>query len=328
MGKVSHTRWFMLALLFAALFIGGRAEAFTGDGTRAAGNTAQGGNAPVVIANTVCSSQDQGPSFGDAVVVTSGEVICHDLTSFGGSVVIGGEINGDVVAFASNVVINGVVHGNVTLYGGNLQVQDGARINGDIHVCGGGPVDEISQAQSNGSVFSCTKSLGVLLTRDSGAEVRFWSIIIWVVLGLVLTALLPEHVMLIRTTVTSKMRRSFVLGVLSILLAPVVLALLVTLIVSIPLAILTAILLLTAWALGTIAIGWWIGDLIMRKVVPQYNTRFSQIIVGMTLLALAGSIPFVGFWVHISTGLLGLGAVLLSRFGTRLYGSPREPLQM
>jgi hypothetical protein len=115
---------------------------------------------------------------------------------------------------------------------------------------------------------------------------------------------------------------------LSILLAPAILAVLVALIIPIPLAILIAIVLIAAWALGTISVGWLIGEYIVRIVSPQHNTRVLQVVVGLTVLVLAGSLPYIGWLVILGAGLLGLGAVFLSRFGTRLYSQPKQPLPM
>jgi len=124
------------------------------------------------------------------------------------------------------------------------------------------------------------------------------------------------------------MRRSLILGLLSILLAPAILAVLVALIIPIPLAILVAIGLIAAWALGTVAIGWLIGDHIMRFVSPHQNTRVLQVVVGLTVLVLAGSLPYIGWLIILGAGLLGLGAAFLSRFGTRLYSQPKQPLPL
>jgi hypothetical protein len=143
---------------------------------------------------------------------------------------------------------------------------------------------------------------------------------------MLLTTLLPEHVMFVRSTVQNKTKRSLALGFLTILLAPAILIVLIALIISIPLAILVAIVLLAAWALGTVAIGTLIGDKLLRSIAPQHNTRLTQVIVGIALLTLVGSLPVIGFISSIGMGLLGIGAVFLSRFGTRLYHPPRQPL--
>jgi hypothetical protein len=335
MHKVSQKQRFMLMLpglvLLAAFLIGGGVEALLGKTSAALAAEARGtervADKLARRFSTDCSEEHRGPSFNSAIVVADEEVVCGDLTSFGGSVVIHGVVEGDVVTFGGNVVIDGVVNGNVTLYGGNLTLQDDAHVNGDIHVCGG-IWTQGSDSRLHGSAFSCTKSLGKLLASVSGANIRFWSTLVWIMLGMLLTSLLPEHVMLIRTTVKSKMGRSFVLGLLSVLLAPAILAVLIGLIISIPLAIVIAVGLIAAWALGIVAVGWIVGDYIVRSVFPQHCTSFVQIIVGMIVLAVAGSLPSIGLWITIGSGLVGLGAVLLSRFGTRLYSPPRHPLPL
>ncbi len=274
-----------------------------------------------------CTDAYHKPSFGSTVVVNSGEVICSNLTSFGGTVIIRGNVMGDVVAFGGNVVIDGKVDGNVMLYSGNITLQGGSQVNGDIHLCGGHWLHG-TDSRLHGSVIDCTRGVGQLIMDDGGVEFRFWSLVTWVALGILLTSLLPEHVMLVRTTVKNKLRRSLVLGLLSILLAPAILAVLFALIIPIPLAILVAIGLLAAWALGTVAVSWLIGEYIVRTVAPHQNTRVVQVVVGLTVLILAGSLPYIGWLIILGAGLLGLGAVFLSRFGTRLYSQPKQPLPL
>ena len=145
---------------------------------------------------------------------------------------------------------------------------------------------------------------------------------------MILTKLLPEHVMFVRTTAATKKRRSIVIGLLSVLLAPAVLVILIALILPIPLAIILVLGLVAAWALGTVAIGWIVGEHIIRAVAPQYNTRLVQVVVGLAALELLGSLPYIGWLISVGAGLLGLGAVLLSRFGTRLYSQPKQPLTL
>ncbi len=332
MQKVSRRQQFMLTLpgllLLAAFLLSGGTEALTGGGPSAAAAETDQQAGPAVVHNPGgCVGEQRKPSFGSAMVVTSGEIICSNLTSFGGSVVIHGEVDGDVVAFGGNVFIDGTVNGNVALYGGDLDLQNGTHVNGDIHICGG-RWTEGTASRLHGNAFSCTKSAGALLSSDFGASFHFWFTLAWVILGMLLTTLLPEHVMLVRTTVRIKMRRSLVLGLLSILLAPAILAVLIALIISIPLAILVAVGLIAAWALGTVAIGGLIGDSIIRAIAPQQNTRLSQVVVGLLVLALVGLLPYIGWLISIGAGLLGLGAVFLSRFGTRLYSQPKHPLPL
>ncbi len=275
-----------------------------------------------------CTGTLHQPSFGGAIVVDSHEVICSNVTSFGGTMVIRGTVNGNLVSFGGNVIVAGKINGNIYLYGSNVTLQDGTQLNGDIHLCNGQLAKDIT-ILFHGNVYGCSQSVGQLLIEDGGGfGFRFWSILTWLGVGILLTVLLPEHVMLVRTTILSKMRRSFFLGLLSTFLAPVVLAILFALIVSIPLAILVALVLIAAWALGVVAFGWLIGDYIVQRIAPQHNTRLLQVAIGLTILVLVGSLPYIGWLINVGAGMVGLGAVFLSRFGTRLYSQPRQPLML
>ncbi len=326
MRKAVQRRLVLYALpglwLLAAFLLSVGIEALTGHMP-----TALAANARIDSTNQNCTGSQRRPSFGTNVVVSSNETVCGNITSFGGTMVVQGEVQGDVVVFGANVVIDGTVHGDITAYGGSVTLQNNASVYGDIHLCQG--VWTLGGDQHlHGTLYGCPKSIDQLLLSDAGPSFRFWSILTWVVLGFLLMILLPEHVMLVRTTVTSKTRRSFALGLLSILLALPVLAILVALIISIPLAIIVAIGIIAAWALGTVAVGSLLGEYIMRVVAPQKNTRLVQVVVGLTVLVLAGSLPYIGWFISIGAGLLGLGAVFLSRFGTRLYSQPKQPIML
>lgn len=338
MHKVSRKQWFIFTLpglmLLATFLINSGVEALfagipdIGIATAYAEDAEQVKHldVPGPPAQTItCDDSLRRPNFGGSVVVGKDKTVCGDLTSFGGKIVIHGEVKGDVVVFGGDVILNGYVDGNMSLYGGSLITPEGAHVNGDIHVCGGNWTDTTG-LQLHGSFYRCTGGVNTLLGNDTGLQNRFWYIVTWIMLSIILITLLPEHVMMVRTTVRTKTRRSLALGLLSTLLAPVILAVLIALIIAIPLAILVAIGFIAAWALGTIAIGWIIGDMIVQRIAPQQNTRLVQIVVGVTVLTFLGSLPYVGWIISVIAGMIGLGAVFLSRFGTRLYSQPRHPI--
>ncbi|HLQ27601.1 MAG TPA: polymer-forming cytoskeletal protein [Ktedonobacteraceae bacterium] len=326
MRNVRRRQWCVFALsgllLLVAFFISGGGILLVG-----VTPTVMAATGDVIRASGDCTDGQHGPSFGGAVVVDTNEVECGTLTTFGGTVAINGEVQGDIVAFNSDVVIAGTVDGNINLYGGNVSMQSGSHVHGDINLYGGHYTQGLN-IQLGGSVIDQTQHIDWLLGTGGSFHFSFWVLFVWVGLGLLLTSLLPEHVMIVRTTVVSKTRRSLVLGLLTIPLAPAVLVVLVALVLSIPLAIIVGLGLIAAWGLGTVAIGWLIGDYILGKVAPHYNTRLKQIVVGLTVLVLAGSLPYIGWLISIGAGLLGLGAVFLSRFGTRLYSQPKQPITL
>jgi hypothetical protein len=289
--------------------------------------TAQAASIQIGSPVSQCTTNLERPSFSGTVVVNTQEVVCSSITSFGGTIDIKGTVDGDVVAFGSSVTVDGVIRGDVHLYGSSVTLHNGSQLHGNILLYGG------SYHRDRGAVFDGQPINKVahfdwLFGGVNTFSFPLWSILTWVTLGLILTLLLPEHVMLVRTTATNRKGRSFVVGLLTILIAPAILVVLIALILPIPLAIIVALGLITAWALGMVALGWLIGEQIMYAIAPQRNTRTMQIVVGLAALTLLGALPYIGWLINIVAGLLGLGAVLLSRFGTRLYGRPKGPLNL
>jgi Polymer-forming cytoskeletal len=273
-----------------------------------------------------CTSKHHSPSFGGTVVVDRGQVECGNLTTFGSTVVVNGEVQGDIVAFNSITVIAGTVDGNIDIYGGSVTLQSDSYVDGDVHLYGGRWVGD-QNIHLSGTVIDETKHVNWLFA-GRGFSFVFWFLLVWVGLGFLLTSSLPEHVMIVRTTVVNNTRRSAIIGLLSALLALPVMIVLVALILSIPLAIIVGLGLVAAWTLGTVAVGWLIGEYILSRVAPHQNTRTMQAVVGLIVLVLAGSVPYIGCLISLGAGLLGLGAVFLSRFGTRLYSPPKDPLKL
>jgi hypothetical protein len=325
MQKAGRLKWLLLALagplLISGFMTSGIGEIFAW--TRPATQVA---NKPMRSSDGPCTKNGQGPSFGSRIVIESNEVVCGDLTSFGGTIEIKGEMRGNVTAFNSNVAIGGEVNGNMRLFGGTVLLNNGSQIHGHIDLYGTRELNE--QGTQLSSTITDHTRYNWFPGRIGEFSFPFWSLLLWVVVGIALITLLPEHVMFVRATVTTKTQRSIIIGLLSIILAPAVLVVLVALILPIPLALILAVGLIAAWALGTVAIGWIVGERILRAVAPQYNTRLKDVVVGLTVLVLVGSIPYIGWLISIGVGLLGLGAVFLSRFGTRLYSQPKQPLTL
>ena len=318
-GRISRLMLLLAGLVLVSAFVTGG-----GDGVlRWIPPSVQAAGKHIASEKSACTHSHDGPSFGKNVLVETGEVTCGDITSFGGTVAIKGEVKGEILAFNSQVVVFGNVDENINLYAGSLILQNGSHVQGNINLYGG---RVLQNAGTHSSIHNYNWGIDWLFGMRGAFAFPYMSILMWVAVGLLLTSLLPENVIFVRTTLINRRKRSFVLGLLSMLLAPAILIVLVALILSIPLAIIVAIGLIAAWVLGMVAIGWNVGEYILRAVTPQQKERHVQVAVGLAVLALVGSLPFIGWLINIGLGLLGLGAVLLSRFGTRLYGPPRNPL--
>src|SRR5258708_29452029 len=115
MQKAGRKRWLLLVLagllLISVFLTSGVGEILTPamPSAQAAGRFSSTGT---------CTTNSQRPSFGGTVVIGPDEVLCGNLTSFGGTVEVEGELQGNLTAFNSDVLIQGVVMGGIRQYGG------------------------------------------------------------------------------------------------------------------------------------------------------------------------------------------------------------------
>lgn len=271
------------------------------------------------------ASSQQRPQFGGTLTVEAGNVLCGDVTIVGGTVSVQGQVRGSILAFGSSILLNGGVSGDIRLFGGSIRFGSGSYVLGNVNLYGS-RVDGVKEAHIGGTFDDHSKKSGLF---GLGAfNLPIWFLLLMIPLGLLYTRFFPEHVMFVSAAVKSQTRRSLVIGLLTALLAPAVLLVLIALIISIPLALIVLLVLLIAWTVGTIAICWMLGEQMIRAFTSRPFTRYLQVIVGVIMLAVFIALPFIGWIVFLGTGIVGLGAVFLSRFGTRLYRRPEQPLSM
>ncbi len=140
-------------------------------------------------------------------------------------------------------------------------------------------------------------------------------------LGALIVVLLPNQARQVSATAEKSLLPSLGVGCLTVLVALPLFVLLVVLIITIPAAVLLPLVLGAAWLFGWIALGWLVGDRVLAALQARESWRAPVItvIVGVLLLALVGAVPVIGWLVALAVGLIGLGAVILTRFGTRSY---------
>jgi len=270
-----------------------------------------------------CTSRDQKPSFGGTVTVGPADALCSDVTAMGGTISIQGLVRGNILAFGSTIIIDGGVNGDIKLFGGSISFHAGSYVTGNVNLYGS-RVDGEKEVRIDGTYDDHNRTTDLFGLSTFAFPV--WFLLLMIPLGLLYTRFLPEHVMFVSATVKNKMRRSLLIGLLSALLAPAVLLILIALIISIPFALIVLLVLLAAWTLGTIAICWMLGEQIIRAFTSRPYARYLQVIVGVIMLTVFISLPFIGWLVFLGTGIVGSGAVLLSRFGTRLNRQPEQQL--
>jgi hypothetical protein len=321
-------RWFgLLIALFLVMFaaVPVSAQGFE----RAGDHVCIGGTTTVGATET----PDSVVLFGCGGRIQSGARVRKDIVSFGGNVVLeqGAQLGGDVVIFGGNADIAGQVGHRVTAFGGTVTLEPSSVVNNDVQVYGGF-VDKKEGATVRGR-FLGTGGTGSGFTYNpfvygglGSVGSYFLSVVRGLVTALALAALgalvivfLPMQMNEVAVTAQRAPLPSLGIGCLTWIVLPPLALLFVVTCIGIPLAAILGILAVAAGVFGWIAIGTVLGERLLKGLKVSTIVPIIAMLVGLLILWLVTQVPILGWLIWVLVASLALGAVVLTRFGTRPY---------
>lgn len=285
--------------------------------------------------------------FGGSFTLERDEVLDGDLIVFGGNaeLQVRSVVQGDVFVMGGNVESTGTIEGNVAVMGGNIRLLDGSVVTGDVTTFGGN-VSRSPGAQVQGEVIS-GEGLEIPFSGDFGffsesfefgprgpSPLRVvWSAassVLWFIFRVLMMSALAVLVVMFWPAATTRTADAMVseplaaggLGLLTLLAAPPLLLLLIITILLSPLSLIGIMLLVVAIVFGWIALGMEVGRRLARAFSWDMN---EPALAGLGTLLLTfvlggiGVIPCIGWIPGLFVASLGLGSVLLTRFGSQAY---------
>jgi len=286
-----------------------------------------------------------GPIFGSNYTLKSGESLSQDLVVFGGSVSIEKDatVNGAVVLFGGSLTLDGEVSKDVVVMGGAVKLGPETHIHGNL-VTFGSPVNRDRTARVDGDVVNNLTSPtspaipvapGNIFPQTSINPINpilnafgvLGQSVILALLAILITMFLPTHLRRVSESVTTQPFLAFGIGVLTIILfivAVVALGLfslfIITVILTIPLIFILLVVFSAACILGWLAMGMEVGVRMAQMFRSEWPLPLSAGL-GVFILNLVaqsiGFIPCIGWLLPSILGLAGLGAVTMTRFGSR-----------
>ncbi len=255
-------------------------------------------------------------------VVVLGHVT-GDVSAFGGNVKIAptGNVDGDIASYGGKVEIGGTVGGNVSSYGGGIALDSNANVGGDVSSYGGG-ITKAPTAQVRGNIEQ--NHTGISLTslpffNPLGFTFPLLSLAIWMLVAAALAHWMPQRTLRVGEVMFSALPRSLAVGVLSWVLGLILAVILAFTIIGLPVTLGILLVLVIGGVLGNVAIGWLIGRSLLHHIAHIHASPVLAAVAGVVILILIESIPFVGVILSVLIAMLGVGATLLSRFGSRRW---------
>jgi hypothetical protein len=262
-------------------------------------------------------------------------------------------VRGDVVAFGGDVSCAGKVVGDVVVIGGNARMRSGAEVNGNVIVVGG-ELEEEPEVLIHGERKNI-KDLNLSFLGFPlifGHQLRLFELFIIpvkffisLILSFLIILFLRERVVRSQEHVTNAVLKSFGAGFLVAFIGVFVvtfltIVLLITLI-GIPLAFVLIVSCVAVFIIADTVFVYALGAKINDLLSIQTTNPFAIVVVGLAVLYLPALLgfgisllpfggplgtlfKFLGWFLGLFAFLAGLGALFLSRFGTRsaVVGTP------
>lgn len=243
--------------------------------------------------------------FGEDVEVEEGETVGGSITVFGGDVLIAGTVDGSVAVIGGDAKLEStaVVNGSLSVVGGRIEREAGSRVTGTV--------TSGSQFFPRGRIFVNPSTwFGFSLLAS------FLMLIGTLALGVIVVAFIPDHTEKIAMFIAREPWQSIGWGfLLALLIIPAMILLAVT-IIGIPIIPVLAIFVAVAYIYGYIAASLLIGKRIFEVSKAVGASLIVETLVGLLVVGLLRFIPFIGGLIGLVVGLLGFGAVMLTKFGT------------
>jgi hypothetical protein len=290
--------------------------------------------------------------FGSNFTLESGDEFNGDLVVFGGNVTVepDANLNGNLVVFGGTVSSEGKVKGDVVVIGGQVKLEEQAVVTGDVVTIGG----QLQQAEGatvmgevvnnvspeielpNGRMPPSGETPSVHIPSVINTSFNpFWefgrvlgSALVVAFLGALAALFFQEQLDRVSQAVVRQPVMTTSIGLLTF----VVLLIAAITIILLPVVLLSLIPLAFAWLFGVISIGQEIGDRFARAIRQNWTPVIATGVGTFVLVFIVASIqslnhlaPFLlclTLIVPILVGLLAVGAVVVTRFGTRPVQGP------
>jgi hypothetical protein len=275
--------------------------------------------------------------FGGTATLDEGSMANGDVVLFGGTLVVNGDVSGEVVVMGGSTKIGTTahIHGNLTTVGATLERLDGSQIDGQISntatswnidgTNGGNPVPPITPVAPGNPVVVVPRMnfnpLGPVLNS-------FGQAVSLALLAMLVMLFLAPHADRVAHAIIAQPLTTGGLGLLTLIVTPIALVLLAITLILIPVVVVVVVALFVAGVFGWIAIGYEVGQRFTKAIHQNWHPSFSAGlgVFAMTLMANAlTGIPVlncVGWLVPFLLVLAGLGAVMMTRFGTQSVLAP------
>lgn len=256
--------------------------------------------------------------FAQSILSRRDASIGGDFFAFGEDVNVGGVVGRNVTVFGNTLTVTGEVKRDVTFSGSLAAVHSSASIGGNLDV--DLPAGENLQMDSAVSVAGETIVDVPDPDRDEGGSLSAWTFVrmaLWLAAAFLSGMLLLWALPALRRVPLDglgAMLLSAGVGALVLIAVPIAAVLLCVTLIGLPAGLVMG----AAWVLGLylskIVVAHFLGNALLRPKQQDPRSMALPLLVGLVLVLIAVSLPYVGWAINLLLVIIGLGAIGLVLF--------------
>ena len=306
---------------------------------------------PITQVHAFTGNLDGRVVFGQSFTLKNGETLDGDLVVFGGEATIeeNASVNGNVVIIGGSLVMDGSASGDAVVIGGLMTMGEKSSVAGNVTTVGGS-LQRAAGALVGGQIVTNIPAPNVQIPAAPSVPIYqpnfatgfnpilqgfgvLGTAILFALLAMLLALFLHSQMDRVAQAIAAEPIVAGGIGLLTVFVSPIALVILVVILaltfILIPVAFLVAaawaLLFVLAWMFGLMALGMEIGERFAKAIHQTWSPVLSAGLGTFVLMMVGGGfglIPYIGWIPEFLIGIVGIGAVVMTIFGTRPIHRP------
>ena len=256
--------------------------------------------------------------FGQSMLSRRDASIEGDFFAFGEDINVGGAVGRNVTAFGNTLTVTGEVGRDVTFSGSLAAVHSSASIGGNLDV--DLPDGENLQLDSTASVAGETIVGVPEPDQDEDETLSVWTfvrMVLWLAAAFITGMLLLWAVPALRRVPLDGLRAMLLsvgVGSLVLIVVPIAAVLLCVTLIGLPAGLVMGAVYVLGLYVSKIVVAHFLGNALLRPKGQDTGSMALPLLVGLVLVLIAVSLPYIGWVVNLLLVIIGLGAMGLVLF--------------
>lgn len=245
---------------------------------------------------------------GNSIILNESSNIERDVIIYGNNIEVSGLINRDVTIYGSNVKIDSVqIAGNVKITASNIIITENSAIMGKLSYNDDANIIK-SETATIGEVETFKGSINKDPSMTSIIMDYLTKLIALLVVFVVLLFVAPKLFNNIEKS-SKETIKNMGYGIITLLLIPIIILILLFSVFGLPFSLILLAMYLICIYISTIITGYLLGTTIWKKYIKINKTQYLQGILGITILFILSSLPYIGIAIYFISLIISMGII-------------------